>query len=230
MSQAGMGKTEPDAAPRVRQSGPLARRPVQKRGRERFDALLDCAETLLAAEPAGSFSIYDLAARAEVPPASVYHFFPTWRAVTLALATRYTLQLAAALDQPLDRAHTSRWTDFIGARFRIATAFFNDHPVFSRLLLGGMVAPDLRALDVEAANNTSRLTYAKMSEYFVLPPLPDEFEKFTTLVAIFDGVAMASYARHGHITPHFAAEAEHAGVAYCRTFLPEHLPLRPPTS
>jgi hypothetical protein len=61
-----------------------------------------------------------------------------------------------------------------------------------------------------------------------MPYLPDAELRFAALVGIYDGVWAASYARYGKITEDFSREGIRAGIAYCRTFLPEVLPLRSP--
>jgi AcrR family transcriptional regulator len=85
----------PVAEPATANSGSKAarptspRKPVQKRSRERYERLLDATESLLSAQDAGSVGLYDIAKHANVPPASVYHFFPTKEAAFVALAERF---------------------------------------------------------------------------------------------------------------------------------------------
>ncbi|MFO6342546.1 TetR family transcriptional regulator, partial [Pseudomonas aeruginosa] len=43
----------------------------------RIAAILDAARGLLADEGIGGLTIYSVAERAEMPPSSVYHFFPS---------------------------------------------------------------------------------------------------------------------------------------------------------
>ena len=62
------------------------RRPSQKRGQARVDALLEAADQLLLERDASEIGLYDVAHLAGVPPTSAYHFFPTKESVLLALA------------------------------------------------------------------------------------------------------------------------------------------------
>ena len=63
---------------------PPAKRPSQRRTKIRFELLLDAADKLLADRETTEVGLYDIAAVAAVPPASVYHLFPTKEAVLVA--------------------------------------------------------------------------------------------------------------------------------------------------
>jgi hypothetical protein len=96
----------------------------------------------------------------------------------------------------------------------------------SKLFLGDNVLPEVRRLDVQNVRAASASTYDRLSARFEMPFLRDADTKFASLIGIYDGIWMTSYARHGHITEAYAAETAHAAIAYCRTFLPETAPLR----
>lgn len=68
----------------------------------RIAAILDAARGLLADEGIGGLTIYSVAERAEMPPSSVYHFFPSVPALLQGLTGRST--------PPSARASNSRWT------------------------------------------------------------------------------------------------------------------------
>src|SRR5476651_676599 len=70
MASAAAGVIKVTAAPR---------RPSQQRSRLRFEMLLDAADALLAEHEPTEVGLYDIAAAADVPPASVYHLFPPRR-------------------------------------------------------------------------------------------------------------------------------------------------------
>jgi hypothetical protein len=52
--------------------------------------------------------------------------------------------------------------------------------------------------------------------------------KFSVVWSIYDGITLTSYQRHGRVTEEYREELLRAAIAYCRTFLPDVLPLRPP--
>ncbi len=212
-------------------SGAEARKPVQERSRLRFEALLDATATLLAERDMRAVGIYDIASLAGVPAASAYHFFPTADAAFVELARRHLGRLRAEVDRPLDAAERARirnWPDLIALRFDRVVGYYNSDPVIGRLFLSGTVISEIRAIDVEHTDFAASLVYDWMNGYVAMPPMPAAGIKFTAMLGIFDGVWMTSYARHGTLTKAYCEEAQAAAIAYCRTFLPEVLPLRSP--
>jgi AcrR family transcriptional regulator len=206
------------------------RRPSQQRSRLRYEMLLDAADALLVERETAEVSLYDIAGAAKVPPASVYHLFPTKEAAFVALAERYLIGLHNHIIRPAPAGQLRRWQDFIVIELRRAIEYYNTHPVMSKLFFGANVIPDVRILDVKNVEAASATTYDRMNKLFEMPYLYDADTKVACLIGIYDGIWMTSYARHGLITPEFARESELAGVAYCETFLPAVISSRPPAS
>lgn len=69
-------------------SGPLRRRPVQQRSRERFDRILDACARLLDEVGHTALTTKEVARRAEVPIGTLYQFFPGVDGLLGALAER----------------------------------------------------------------------------------------------------------------------------------------------
>lgn len=204
------------------------RRPSQQRSRLRFKLLLDAADALLLDNETTDVGLYDIAAAAKVPPASVYHLFPTKEAAFVALAERYLTGLSQHIVRPVELGQLRRWHDFVAIELHRAVDYYNRHPVMSKLFFGANVIPDIRLLDVRNVSAASASTYGRMDKLFEMPYLHDFDTKFAALIGIYDGIWMTSYARHGRITDAFARESELAGIAYCETFLPAVIPLRAP--
>ena len=219
---------KPTVVARVGKAALTARKPAQQRSRLRFEALLDAADALLAKNETTDVGLYDIAAAAGVPPASVYHLFPTKEAAFVALAERYLTGLSAYIIRPFDAAEVQRWKDLIVLEMYRAIEFYNQHPVMCKLFLGENVLPDVRMLDVRNVAAVSSSSYARMNKHFEMPHLHNPDIKFAVLIGIYDGIWMTSYARHGYIAEDFARETELAAIAYCETFLPSVLPLRAP--
>jgi AcrR family transcriptional regulator len=205
------------------------RRPLQRRSRLRFEMLLDAADALLTDKETTDVGLYDIAAAASVPPASVYHLFPTKEAAFVALAERYLIGLSNHIVRPVEPSQLRRWQDFAAIEIHRAVEYYNDNKVMSKLFFGANVIPDIRILDVKNVVAASASTYGRMNKLFEMPYLYDSDTKFAALIGIYDGIWMTSYARHGRITADFARETELAGIAYCETFLPAVIPLRAPS-
>ncbi len=206
---------------------PVARMPSQERSRKRFNALLDATRDLLIERDFSEIGIYDIAKRAKVRPTSAYHFLPTTESAFLALGRRYLAEQSAYINRPFDRSTIHNWPDLVDLRFHRAVAYLNENPAYRRLFLSGNSAA-IRRLDDENVDRVSSDSFAWMNEYVEMPYLPSHRQKYIVLISIWDGIFMTSYSRHGSITDELASEARIAGLAYCRTFLPEVLPLRPP--
>ena len=114
-------------------------RAVPKRrasSQERIDRILEATISLLGQGGLSELSIYAIAEQAEIPPSSVYHFFPQISDVLAALAERLFVELDAVLQQPPSSAPDS-WAALVAeieARFQ---DYYRRHPAACELLLGG---------------------------------------------------------------------------------------------
>jgi len=84
-------------------------RPVQQRGRIRFDAILAAARALLSERGLEGLTIDDVAARADIPVGSVYQFFPNKYAIVAELDARDTFALIDDLLASAARFPTDDW-------------------------------------------------------------------------------------------------------------------------
>lgn len=201
------------------------RRPRQKRSQQRFEAILDSADRLLETFEPAQISIYTLAEEAGLSAPSIYHFFPDAAQVFVALAERYTQEFVALLDKPLPPGITT-WQGYLGARYAHGRAHYNAHTAARRLLLGSGLSATIRARDLENDSVLAQRSVAELSQLFEITSSADLIERFTELLVINDAIWTLSVHRHGTITDAYEEQARRAREAYCRTFLPEYLPLR----
>ncbi|MGI9576644.1 MAG: TetR/AcrR family transcriptional regulator [Microthrixaceae bacterium] len=89
----------------------IRRRPVQERGRLRFELILSSARTQLAEVGLDGFTLEGVAGEAEVPIGSVYQFFPNKHALIAELSRVDTAALAAELHQAAAEFDTAEWQD-----------------------------------------------------------------------------------------------------------------------
>lgn len=207
------------------------RKPVQKRSRERFERLLDAVEELLLDQEPSSLGLYDIAKQANVPPASVYHFFPTKEAAFVALAERYLERLnEMTRSNLLDRSQIRHWSDLYILVSDHLFEFYNENPVLLKLFFGSGLNAEIHNRDLDYIKRLSEDGYNWMNSYFEMPYIPEPEIKFSIIYAIYDGVTSASYQRHGIVTQDYKDGLISAVLAFCRTFLPEVIPLRPPSA
>jgi AcrR family transcriptional regulator len=84
-------------------------RPVQRRGRLRFDAILVAARSLLSEHGLEGFTVEDVATRAGIPVGSIYQFFPNKFAIVAELDARDTEALVDDLLAAAGRFPTDDW-------------------------------------------------------------------------------------------------------------------------
>lgn len=194
----------------------------------RYEGLLEATAQLLCDRDFAEIGLYDVAELAGVPPGSVYHFFPTKEAAFIALAERHLEELAEILNTPAPLAGMNGWQDVLGVRFQRAVDYFNGNPAFARIALSGSVISEIRRLDLRYIAEEAHTPLAWLGRHVMMPYIPDLDLKSAALVGVYDGVWAASYTRHGRIVEEYAREGFRAGIAYCRTFLPEVIPFREP--
>lgn len=203
------------------------RTPIRKRGIERFEHLLDCVAALIGEFPDDDISLAQVAERAGVPIASVYHFFPNRNAAFVALAQRYHRHLAqmSIIEGP---SAPRRWQDVFEFRLRRSAAYLNSEPAALRLFMGFGVSVDVRNTDVagNAALAERRAVYLR--EAYDIPVMPDLEHRIAISLALIDGIWALSYSNHKCITDEYLDEAVLAAVTYLRCYLPEYLQLKTP--
>ncbi len=204
-----------------------ARKPVRRHAQERFDALLDATESLLADPRNEDVSLAQISEVAGVPLASVYHFFPNRNAAFVALAQRFHAELRARAEQRQDPPPSS-WQAHLAHTQRRATTYLNDRPAALRLFMGAGVSVQVRNIDMEGNAQISRRRAEEFSLYFDMPRIPELENRMATVLAMSDGIWALSYSIHGKVTDAYLEESIRASVCYLRCFLPEVIAPRLP--
>jgi AcrR family transcriptional regulator len=203
------------------------RAPMRKRGKERFEHLLDAAAAVLGEHPDDEISLAQIAAKAGVPLASVYHFFPNRNAALEALAKRYHQRIAdfAVAESGLT---LEGWQAQFAGRIRRSAAYLNSEPAALRLFMGAGVSAEIRNVDVAGNAVLAARRAAFMRETYDMPAMPDLEQRIATALALIDGIWALSYSAHRCITDAYIDEGILATIAYLRCYLPERLQLRNP--
>jgi AcrR family transcriptional regulator len=163
------------------------RRPRQRRGEQRVEAILDAASALIAEHGAEGLTVQALADRARTSKGSLYHFFPDLPAVLCALAHRHSaavtaLTTALSDDRSIDWARLSLEETI--DRFLSPLSYVEAHPDLLALARTPMV------VDV----TTRRLAPFRDLARHILkercPALPPRrlLAAASTMVALVDGV------------------------------------------
>lgn len=199
-------------------------RPMRKRGVERFNILLDATEKLLAVNCDSDISLAQIAEEAEVPLASVYHFFPNRNAAFVALALRFNEEIYRTSITPLTDPEPQTWQEMLNMIHVRAAAFQNSRPAALRLFLGAGVSVAVRNADLLGNARIAHSRERFFEAYFHMPFIPDFVDRLEVAGASMDGIWALSYGRHGRITEHYRMEGTASAIDYLRRFLPEFLP------
>lgn len=207
----------------------LPSRPMRKRGIERYNLLLDATEELLADNSDEDISLAQIAQAANVPLASVYHFFPNRNTAFVALARRFNEEIYRVSITPVVDPEPQTWQDLLHTIHKRAATFQNSRPAALRLFLGAGVSVAVRNTDLSGNARIARSRERFFEAYFHMPFVPDFVERLEIAGASVDGIWALSYSRHGHITDYYRQEATANAIEYLRRFLPELLPRKPLT-
>lgn len=203
-----------------------ARRPSRERGRTRFQALLEATESLLKEGNPDDIGLYQIAERAGIAPASVYHFFPTKNAALLALAEKYHADFRVMVNEPIAASRLISWQDLLVVRHERAVEYYNSHLPAAKIFLGIHPSWEIHQADKNYNRGASQVLFEHFDRVFVMPYVKDPSSRFEIMYSIADSIWAISFERHMTITPKYAEEATSACIAYCRTFLPERVERR----
>ncbi len=205
-----------------------ARKPVQARSQARFEAILDAAHQLLADRLAEDISIYDLADATNIPPASVYHLFPTIEAVYSELGKRYLQDLTHLLDVEPPAEVKSSWQSLLRYLFQRGQIYYNQNPAAMQILLCPTVSHEILVADIQLNDKLGAQAFAILDRCFILPPVPGLAEKISLSIRASDAIWSRACTLYGHIPDEDFAESMTIVLAYLRTVLPESLFARQP--
>lgn len=199
------------------------RRPSRIRGMARYEALLEATEALLLTHSPDEIGLYQIAAQAAAPPASVYHFFPTKEAAYQALAERYLKGLLEMHAEPIEARAVATWQAFLAYDMRRGVDYYNARPAMLKIIYGGYGGVGARNIDEVTTDLMSRSSGRRTRKLFNMPRDPNGAVRSQLVLAIIDACWTASVRLHGKITEDYFQESVRAVIAYQRLFLPEYV-------
>lgn len=199
------------------------RKPTRGRGIARYEALLEATEALLQDANPDEIGLYQIAEKAGVPPASVYHFFRTKEAAYQALAERYLEGLLELHSQPIEARKLKTWQDLVAIDMRRAMDFYNARPAMLKILYGGYGGVEARNIDILVTDQMAASAAARLNRVFHVPFFRNDTKKNQVSLALLDAIWTVSVRLHGKITEEYYEEGYRVIVMYRRLFLPEFL-------
>jgi AcrR family transcriptional regulator len=183
---------------RVRERLSPRNKPQQDRSRVRLQALLDAAEDVIAESGLQGLAMREVARRANLPIASVYHYFPSTAALIRALVERHLEKMRGILEAGL-RTRFPMNADGLGADQVKAllveqvngliddiAAFYFNTPSASEIWGGLQAYPDLRALDIEDTKKNAALIQPVFDRFV---PSPDSGQAHMMTMVLVESVS-----------------------------------------
>jgi AcrR family transcriptional regulator len=203
------------------------RLPQRAQGKARFAQLVDAVEHVLTDRSMSQISLYDIAVEAGVPPASVYHFFPSTAAAFSALGSKFLEAFAALLNAPTDPTGLAGWRDLYPVKAEAIRSFYHSHPAAMKLFLSPDSNVQLRQADRASMHDYAAIVAALYDQFFLMPTVPDFLSKVEIAITLNDSIWALSFHKYGTITEEMARETSRAYDAYLRCYLPDWIPERP---
>ena len=198
-------------------------RRYQARSLERRKKIIDAARELVTSESISSLSLYDIAHRANIPPSSLYHFFPKIEYLLETLAEEVFAAFDESVSRPLPTEEIKHWSDICRILETRMVEYYQHHDMARALILGQHVHGNIFASDHKHDDEMGKQIEAIHHRYFQLPPLPEEYNIFAIALQIADKVYAMSHQEYGNITPAMAKEGWRAACSYLAIYLPDKL-------
>ena len=204
----------------TRQRIGLRKEPVATRapGRKRRKALLDAAYDLLCEKEIEDISFREIAARADVPEGSAYHFFANRFDIFSALANNLSEQFVSAHEKPVPLDKRQSWRQMAEYLVDVGASVYAANPPARQLLIGGKTPPEVKQADRINDLAVAQAMHQSFSRYFEIPDTDDMRSAFFYFIEITDVMFTLSIIEHGEITKPMLREAKRAGVAYLETY------------
>jgi AcrR family transcriptional regulator len=204
------------------------RRPRQKRGVKKFEAILDAAHELIISKGVNNFSLYDIADHADVAVGSVYHFFPGIEAVFAALVERYDLRFWEIVSEHIPPETVENWGDIIWHHIEKSRQYINEQEQVLIMILGPGQTWQTRQVDTAGDTAIARAMWNNINQYFDVPASPDPAELLHLAIRILESFWQLSYQRHEKVTKEMQQETYRAICSYLELYWPKYLQRKDP--
>ena len=196
----------------------------QARSLERRIKILDAAREMLTSESISNLSLYEVARKAEIPPSSLYHFFPKIDFLLQALAEEVFDAFDKCVGDPIPADQVNHWTDIGFILETRMQTYYRENPMARALILGQHLHSDIMAADHQHDAAMGESIAAIYSRFFKMPELPSGYNIFAIALQIADKVYAMSHQEFGNITQEMAREGWLAARAYLSLYIPDNLP------
>ena len=197
---------------------------LYKKGIERRRLIIDAALTLLNRQKIETISIYNIAKEANIPPSSVYHFFPQVQDVLVALAERFGVNIIETIAAPYSKSEARTWQQLYKTAVDRAIDIYQENPAYCQLIIGPYTPPEIKLSDRENDEQIGELFVGVLKQHFVLPEIKNLKIIMFHSIEIIDLFFSLSYIRHQNLVEEITNEGKIAAIAYLQHYLNKDLP------
>lgn len=187
-------------------------------GLKRRQELIDATYELLCERDIEDVSFRDIAARADVPEGSAYHFFANRFDIFSAVADTLSEKFIAAHEEPVPESKQDSWDALAGHLVDVGAEVYEQNPPARQLLIGGKTPPEVKQADRLNDRAVADAMHSSFSRYMDIPDTDEMRFAFYYFIEITDLIFTLSIIEHGEITDQMLAEAKRAGIAYLKTY------------
>jgi AcrR family transcriptional regulator len=196
---------------------------LRVRGIERRHKLLASARELLENHELDAISLGDVAALADVPKGSAYHFYADIKDLYSALLAEIEEEMLIDHRAPIT-APVHGWQDVIRVMIERGAKHFEKDAAARQLLIGPKTPPELKIQDRRSDLALAKVFEDQVAAFFELPELEERSVIFFRALEIVDLMFSLSMIEHKCITTEMSREAVRASIAYLESYFPKKLP------
>lgn len=144
----------------------IRKRPTQQRAQQRYDAILDAAESLIREKQSTQFGMNELARHAGVNIASIYQYFAGRPAILRELVERLSTNYRVTMFTALQGAGDESLDALLDAILDGYLALLETEPMYGILWAELRQEPELRDLDIADTRENAKILAVAFAPYF----------------------------------------------------------------
>lgn len=166
----------------------IRRMPIQKRSREKYDAILASAKTLIGARGNDSVSMREIAKAAELPISSIYQYFPDKSAILGAIMQSYFETIRELIIKFLEDCKTTDDVQQgISNGINLYYSLFKNDEALASLWAGMQANNELKEMDAEDSRINAQLITETISSII---PAKGEKEIYSAVLILIHMAGM----------------------------------------
>ena len=166
--------------------------PKQQRSREKYERVLDAAETLICDEGYEKLTTTGVAQAAGLPPSAFYRWFSDKDDLVSALLMRHNARLDERITATLAQLEEAAWPEVAGAAFLTVIDYYRENPSHHILWFEARLGPAARH---QVHEHTARLAQALLdqAEEGGFAPAGATLEDIKLIIEIADRVTEVAF-------------------------------------